>query len=104
MSKYEEFAILRRFKTLNYQNLLYRQAEITHLQEDLDRLAERDATDPARQFYTRDWWALAHTETKQEGGKQWRKIQKIRKKLDEYSENSRLPKDHIPCDVPTWGC
>lgn len=91
MSKYEEFAILKRFKALNYQNLLYRQAEITYLQEDLEKLAERDATDPARQFYTKDWWALAHTESKKEGGEQWRKVQQIRKKLDDYStahENS----------------
>lgn len=45
MAKYEEFAILKRFKALNYQSLLYRQAEITCLQEDLEKLAERDATD-----------------------------------------------------------
>lgn len=91
MSKYEEFAILKRFKALNYQDLLYRQAEITYLQEDLEKLAERDATDPARQFYTKDWWALAHTESKKAGGEQWRKVQQIRKKLDDYSttyENS----------------
>jgi hypothetical protein len=86
MCKYEEFAILKRFKTLNYQNLLYRQAEITYLQEDLEKLAERDATDPSRQFYTKDWWALAHTPPKKEGGEQWRKVQQIREKLDEYSK------------------
>jgi hypothetical protein len=85
MSRYEEFAILKRFKALNYQNLLYRQAEITYLQEDLEKLAERDATDGMRQFYTKDWWALAHTETKKEGGEQWRKVQQIRKRLDDYS-------------------
>lgn len=91
MSKYEEFAILKRFKALNYQNLLYRQAEITYLQEDLEKLAERDATDPARQFYTKDWWALAHTESKKEGGDQWRKVQQIRKKLDDYSTTYENP-------------
>lgn len=91
MSKYEEFAILKRFKTLNYQNLLYRQAEITYLQEDLEKLSERDGTDPARQYYTKDWWALAHTETKKEGGEQWRKVQQIRKKLDDYSIKTRRP-------------
>lgn len=87
MSRYEEFAILKRFKTLNYQDLLYRQAEITYLQEDLEKLADRDSTDQARQSYVKDWWALAHTATEQdEGSEQWRKIQQIRKKLDEYSE------------------
>lgn len=85
MAKYEEFAILKRFKALSYQSLLYRQAEITYLQEDLEKLAERDVTDPARQYHTKDWWALAHTETGQEGGEQWHKVQQIRKKLDDYS-------------------
>lgn len=85
MAKYEEFGILKRFKTLTYQDLLYRQAEIIYLQEDLEKLAERDSTDAARQFYTKDWWALAHTKPKQEGGEQWRKVQQIRKKLDDYS-------------------
>lgn len=91
MSKYEEFAILKRFKALNYQNILYRQAEITYLQEDLEKLAERDAIDPARQFYTKDWWALAHTESNKEGGDQWRKVQQIRKKLDDYSTTHENP-------------
>ncbi|KAG6364453.1 hypothetical protein INS49_006054 [Diaporthe citri] len=86
MSKYEEFAILKRFKALNYPSLLYRQAEITYLQEDLEKLAERDATEPARQYYTKDWWALAHTATEQEGGEQWRKVQQIREKLDDYND------------------
>lgn len=85
MAQYEEFAILKRFKALNYQILLYQQAEITCLQEDLEKLAERDATDPTRQHYAKDWWALAHTETQQEGGEQWCKVQQIRQKLDEYS-------------------
>lgn len=85
MARYEEFGILKRFKALNYQDLLYRQAEITYLQEDLEKLAQRDATEPARQFYTKDWWALAHTEAKQEGGEQWRKVQQLRKKLSDYS-------------------
>lgn len=90
MSKYEEFAILKRFKALNYLNMLYRQAEITSLQQDLEELAERDAKDAARQFYTKDWWALVHTETDQEGGEQWRKVQQIRLKLDEYSTGFEL--------------
>lgn len=92
MAKYEEFAILKRFKALNYQSLLYRQAEITHLQEDLEKLVERDAADPTRQHYTKDWWALAHTETKQEGGDQWRKVQQIRKKLEDYSTGNEDPR------------
>lgn len=95
MAKYEEFAILKRFKALNYQSLLYRQAEITCLQEDLEKLAERDATDPARRYYTKDWWALAHTETTQGGGEQWRKVQQIREKLEEYSMKHKDPRQTL---------
>ncbi|KAK2607899.1 hypothetical protein N8I77_006542 [Diaporthe amygdali] len=85
MAKYDEFAILRRFKTLNHQELLYGQAEIVHLEERLHRLVDRDAAHPDRNFYSKDWWTLAHG-LDQEGREQWRTIRKLRKKLDKYNE------------------
>lgn len=62
MAKYEEFAILRGFRRLNYQNLLYLQAQIIHLKESLGRVVEQDAIDPERKEYLRDWLRLAHGE------------------------------------------
>ncbi|KAI0380112.1 hypothetical protein F5Y04DRAFT_282241 [Hypomontagnella monticulosa] len=85
MATYEEFAILRRFKRLNYQNLLYLQAQIIHLEESLDRLVEQDAIDPERKEHARDWWRLAHGKGRA-GRAQWRKVCRIRKKLKEYNE------------------
>lgn len=88
MAKYDEFAILRRFKALNTQELLYNQAEIIHLEERLQRLVDRDSAHPDRKFYSKDWWTLAHG-TDREGREQWRTIRKIRKKLDKYSKETQ---------------
>jgi hypothetical protein len=85
MAKFEEFAILRRFKRLNYQNLLYLQAQIIHLEESLGKIAQIDAFDLERGCYDRDWWTLAHGKGRA-GRAQWRKVRRIRKKLKEYSE------------------
>lgn len=85
MSKYDEFAVLRRFERLNMQSLLYSQAEIIHLEDSLARLAARDTDDPDRTFYAKDWWSLAHGEGK-EGKEQWKLIRELRWKLDRYSE------------------
>ena len=87
MSKYDEFAVLRRFERLNIQNLLYSQAEIVHLEESLARLVKRDAGDPGKDLYAKDWWSLAHGEGKA-GKEQWKLIRKIRKRLDRYSERN----------------
>ncbi|ETS79491.1 hypothetical protein PFICI_09344 [Pestalotiopsis fici W106-1] len=87
MSKYDEFAVLRRFERLNIQSLLYSQAEIVHLEDSLARLVARDADDPEKEFHAKDWWSLAHGEG-ETGREQWRLIRKIRKKLDRYSERN----------------
>lgn len=85
MARYDEFAILRGFKELNLQNLLYLQAEIIHLEDTLKSLVKTDATHPDREFHSKDWWALAHAED--EGGRaQWRRFRKIRRKLAIYSD------------------
>lgn len=90
MARYDEFAILRGFKALNLQNLLYAQAEIIHLEDTLKRLVNADAAHPDREFHAKDWWALAHGEDK-EGKAQWRQIRKIRRKLAKYSETVYTP-------------
>jgi len=86
MATHEEFAILRRFKTLNYQNLLYLQAEIVHLEQELAKLVNRDLAHLDRGDFAKDWWTLAHANGA-EAQQQWKKILKIRKKLGKYSKN-----------------
>ena len=85
MSQNTEFAIFRRFRKLNYQNLLYLQAELIHLERDLRELAERDSNDANRTFYCKDWWFLAQNEEEHDDREQWEKVLQIREKLKEYS-------------------
>lgn len=98
MSCHDEFAILRRFRHLNMKNLLYLQAEITQLEEELGELADRDARDPALPFHGRDWWSLAHggadadadEDEDAAGGQaqaQWAKVLELRGKLAAYNDN-----------------
>ncbi|KAK8132172.1 hypothetical protein PG999_000345 [Apiospora kogelbergensis] len=85
-------AIYRRFRRLNSLNLLYLQAELTHLEEELEILAKRDAADPERQFHARDWWSLAHNNDEgdegydEEAAEQWEKVLEVREKLEQYND------------------
>lgn len=86
-----EVAILRRFGSLNAQNLLYLQAELVALEEDLRATAAEDSAsdDPDRAIHSRDWYTLSrskiHTAGNEAAGKQWQTILSIREKLREYS-------------------
>lgn len=85
MASQEEFAILRRFRVLNMQRLLYLQAEIIHLEAEVAQLAKRDALHEERQIYTKDWWSLS------QGGEgedleQWQKVEELNEKLDQYND------------------
>lgn len=85
MSAHDEFAILRRFRALNMKNLLYLQAEILHLEEDLSELATRDTESPGRRYHGRDWWSLANGQD--EGDReQWAKVLHLREKLATYND------------------
>ncbi|KAL9073145.1 MAG: hypothetical protein Q9157_004858 [Trypethelium eluteriae] len=89
MSAYDEFAILRSFKSLNMQNLLYLQAEITHLEAELGELARRDGMRGDRDYHASDWWSLSLGENANEGDlEQWEKVLQLRDKLDKYSRAS----------------
>lgn len=83
MGRHDEFAMLRRFGALNMQNLLYMQAELTYLEEDLKNLACHDPQDVDK-FFARDWWSLSQSENDEELT-QWQKFLEIRGKLKEYS-------------------
>lgn len=80
-----ELGIIRRFKNLNMQNLLYLQAELTQLESELrDLEAENGARQDHRRYYAKDWWTLSHP--LQEGDDaQWHKMLEVRAKLREYS-------------------
>lgn len=85
MATYDELSILRGFKALNLQNLLYLQAEILHLAEALNLRVQKDKACPARQDHTMDWWSLSHGED-DESRKQWELVLEIQEKLEVYSK------------------
>jgi hypothetical protein len=81
MSEHPEFALLRQFKSLNMQNLLYLQAEIFHLEEELRDIATHDKH---QEDYMRDWWSLKYGRD-DDSHQQWDKVLQIREKLETYS-------------------
>lgn len=85
MARYDEFGILRGFKALNLQNLLYLQAEIIHLEEELAVRVQKDKPCPGREAHTLDWWSLSHGQD-DEARKQWETVLEIQNKLEIYSK------------------
>lgn len=84
-----ELAIFRRFGSLNAKNLLYLQAELVHLEQELARSAKADAEsgDDERKIYDRHWKSLAQSGFTPGGNsKQWTIALQIRKTLREYSK------------------
>jgi len=86
MSVHEELAIYRRFTQSNRQNLLYLQAKVISLQNELSKVVLEDReNDEERAIYDLDWWALAHGNG-QDGRRQWKKVKKLMKTLKSYSK------------------
>ena len=103
MGSHPEVAILRRFGALNAQNLLYLQAELVALEQDLRAISAKDSTsnEQNRTKYSRDWYTLSRSQNQTTGGedagKQWQTILQIRAKLKEYSRLSYLDnRNNIP--------
>ncbi|KAH6677396.1 hypothetical protein B0J14DRAFT_341472 [Halenospora varia] len=86
MGHHSELAIFRRFGRLNFQNILYLQAKLTHLEKDLERLVRDDEDEPGREFYSKDWWSLANKTENDCEKQQWEKVLEIRETLEEYNE------------------
>ncbi|PVH77721.1 hypothetical protein DL98DRAFT_636938 [Cadophora sp. DSE1049] len=85
MASQEEFSIVRRFGALNMQKLLYMQAELIHLQSDLDQLSKRDVLHGERQYHSKDWWSLSQGDS-DEDVEQWQKFLDISEKLEKYND------------------
>lgn len=92
MGESPQWAIFKRFGTLNAQNLLYLQAELTSLEKKLVQYVKEDqaATGDDRDKYDRDWETLkasCDTDPPAPGNdnRQWTTFLEIRAKLKEYS-------------------
>jgi hypothetical protein len=88
-----EAAIFRRFATLNAKNLLYFQAELSFLEEQLEEAEKADAQSSSqnRRQYSREWFKLSHAEDHQDGDpRQWAIFLRIRRVLGEFSRSNSV--------------
>ena len=89
MGTHPESALVLRFSDINLQNILYLQAEIFGLKEDLRKIEienQRSSSDDIKNFGL-DWYTLANTRIDgNEINPQWAKIKRLRVCLKEYSE------------------
>lgn len=86
MGEQPEAAVVRRFADLNLQNILYLQAEIVGLEEDLRRIETENGCNEDLHL---DWYSLAHADVTADGGqeakRQWATFTMLRQRLKEYS-------------------
>ena len=83
MGPYPSMAMFKQFSELNTRNLLYLQAELVDLEQQLKILILLDekSGDPIRIAHQRDALTLRGSAA----NKQWEKFLEIREKLKEYS-------------------
>ena len=90
-------AFFRRFTKLNMKSLLYYQAEIANIEDDLDFIIQndKDSQDDEKQGYPFSVRELKDSmrRAKEEHPTQWLKIQEVRELLEKYSQC------FIPCDI-----
>jgi len=97
MGSMPEIAILRRFASLNVQNLLYFQAELVILEKELremeiesSRLQCEGRPRMPEAGYAQDWYWLGHDDNDPRN-KQWQTVLRIRQRLKEYSPSPQSP-------------
>ncbi|KAK8133176.1 hypothetical protein PG999_001349 [Apiospora kogelbergensis] len=80
-----DYVMIRQFRQLAVQDLLYLQAEICELEHDLAKQGMIDANaSDERRYYDREWWYLHQGESRGTGGEQWKLALRVRAKLREY--------------------
>ena len=93
IAKHQDLAIVRRFKTLNAENLLYMQGELTHLEVQLKTIAleNRVSQDPQKVDFGFSISTLMGPHVSEDGHEQWATILEIRERLKEYSSWQQRP-------------
>jgi len=77
--------MVRHFRALNARNILYLQAELQIIEQQLPQLESFDARSesPEKMKYSKDYWSLMKSAA-QEDHEQWVLIQKMKEKLKVY--------------------
>ena len=84
IGNYPELAIYRKFSTLCTKMLLYKQAELQHLENELSIISEIDAADSEKSAYAVSWQAMSTASEQGGDNLQKQKILEIDEKLDKY--------------------
>ncbi|KAL8807488.1 MAG: hypothetical protein Q9182_000653 [Xanthomendoza sp. 2 TL-2023] len=86
IAKHGEAAIFRRFDVLNIKNLLYKKAELVHLEAELRQIEKEEklSTDLSKSAYPFSVYELQQA-ARSGNGTQWIKYQEIQSKLEAYS-------------------
>ncbi len=87
---YPELAIYRKFSTLCTKLILYKQAELQHLENELNIISEMDARDPGKSGYMVSWEALNEASAIDGDDLQRRKVLEIDEKMDKYCQTSTV--------------
>ncbi len=88
LGRYPELAVFRKFGKLSMKCLLFKQAEITHLEAELDLLSRKNCADPEKLPLAESWSDFA-----QSGGPddelnyQRRKVEEVQQKIQEYRKS-----------------
>jgi hypothetical protein len=80
-------AIFRRFGALNLQNIIYLQAELAELEQELQRMVAEDNHNPDSDWkmFSRDWRIDESAISKEPENPRYKLILRIRKVLNDYS-------------------
>ncbi|KAL1643913.1 hypothetical protein SLS58_004588 [Diplodia intermedia] len=86
MSAIPETAVFRRFGALNALNLLYLQAELIHIEQDLRevQLSDHRSQEGDKSLYAKNWFFLSVSE-KDGDEEQIKLVERAREKLDKYN-------------------
>ena len=79
-----ELAMYRKFGFLAAKNLLYMQAELVLLEDELKTIADYDHQDPQCADLRMRWEALRNAPKEGARNLQWQKFLEIRTKINEY--------------------
>jgi hypothetical protein len=84
--QHQGVAIFRRFSSLGAKNLLHRQAELVHLEAQLQKLIcdDRTSNDPEKMIYQYSVFELLDSQNNPHKNHQWQKAIEVRGKLEEY--------------------
>ena len=89
VADYPDLTIYRRFGVLSAKILLFMQAELVHLEKNLEIVALDDHKDPARSSFGSSWAALFGAPSGEGADLQSRKITEIQDKLSNYRMRTR---------------